>query len=93
MSLVNVPGSVLNPTVNCLALDIPATENNLLNPEFCVAVALLVLLTFTNSTWDPTLRSCGSSVVIVAVFPTQDASAMNLKFLCSFLFDKSPVPK
>ena len=93
VSLVNVPGFVVNPTVNCLALDIPATENNLLNPEFFVAAVLLVLLTFINSTWDPTLRLWGSSVVIVAVFDAHDASATNLKFLCSFLFDKSPVPK
>ena len=60
VSLVNVPGLVANPTVNCLALVIPTTLKFLLNPLFWVALVLLVLFTFKISTLDPTLRLWGS---------------------------------
>jgi hypothetical protein len=56
-SLVNVPGSVLIPTVNSLALVIPVTGNVPLNPEFPAPVVLILLLISTNSTKDPTERS------------------------------------
>ena len=56
-------------------------------------MVLLALFTFTSWTPDPTLKLCGSSVVMVAVFELQVALAMNLKFLKSFLFARFPVPK
>ena len=47
-SLVNVPGSVVKPTVKFFALLIPVTANVLLNPELPTPVVLLVLLTLTS---------------------------------------------
>ena len=54
---------------------------------------LFVLLTLTICTSEPTDKSCGSSVVIVATFADHSAFAMNLKFLKSFLFERLPDPK
>ena len=54
---------------------------------------MFVLFTLTICISDPTLKSCGSSVVIVATSAAQSAFAMNLKFLKSFLFERLPVPK
>ena len=34
VSLLNVPGFVVRPTINCLALEIPVTVKTPLNPEF-----------------------------------------------------------
>ena len=50
VSLLNVPGSVVRPTVNCLALPIPVIVNNPLNPVFPAPVELLVLLMLLIST-------------------------------------------
>ena len=44
VSLLNVPGSVASPTVNCFALEIPVTVKSPLNPEFPAPVELLPLL-------------------------------------------------
>ena len=93
MSLVKVPGSVVNATVNCFELGILTTVKFLSNPESWVADVLFVLLTLTTCTSDPTLKLCGSSVVIVATFKLQVALEINLKFLKSFLFERSPEPK
>ena len=54
---------------------------------------LFVLLTLTTCTSDPTLKLCGSSVVIVATFADHSAFAMNLKFLNSFLLERLVLPK
>ena len=50
VSLENVPGSVVKPTVKFLALEIPVTVNNLLNEEFAIPVRFTVLLTLRTST-------------------------------------------
>lgn len=81
--LEKVPGpTVLGKlTLNCFALLIPVTVNAPLNAEFATPVGLFVLLMLMISTSDPTLKSWGSSVTIVAVFDAQLALAINLGFL------------
>ena len=54
-----------------------------LKAEFAIPVVLFELVMFTISTLEPVLRSCGSSVMILAVFELQDASAIILGFLKS----------
>ena len=81
--LVNVPGSSVNATVNCLVLLIPVTANVLLNMDLATPVVLLLLVTFNISTVEPDLKSCGISVTIVATLPLQEASAIYLGFLSS----------
>ena len=90
---MNVPGSVANPTVKFLALEIPVTLNSLLNPLEPAPVVLLVLVKLTSSTEDPIFKLCGSSVSIVALDPLQLAPETNLKFLCSLELEILPVPK
>ena len=80
---VNVPGSSVSPTVNCLALLIPVTANVLLNIDLATPAVLLVLVILRISTVDPDFKLCGISVTIVATFPVQVASAIYLGFLSS----------
>ena len=82
VSLVNVPGLVVKPTVKFLVPVIPVTSYSLLYPEFKVAVVLVELLILTNWTLEPTERLCGSSVTTLTFVPSHVASAINLKFLC-----------
>ena len=56
MLFVNVPGSVVKPTLNCLELLIPVTVYVLLYPAFAVPAVFSVLVTLTISTSDPTER-------------------------------------
>ena len=56
MSLVNVPGLVLNPTVNPLVLLIPVTKKFLLYPLLAVAAVFSLLLTFVMLTSAPTVK-------------------------------------
>ena len=64
-----------------------------MKPELPTPVALEELLTFTNSTWDPTERSWGSSVFTVTSNPFCVTLEINLKFLCWFSFVNEPDPK
>ena len=93
VSLVNVPGSVVIPTVNSLALVIPVTWKVPLNPVFAVPAEFVELWILINSTLESTDKSCGNSVKILATLDDQWAFAINLKFLCSFSWFKDPDPK
>ena len=94
LSLVYVPGLVVKPTLNCLALVIPETVYNLLYEVDAAPVVFSLLLTLYTWTLDPIVKLWGSSVLNVTVaVPSQDAFSIILKFLCWFTLAKEPDPK
>ena len=62
----NVPGLFVNEYLNSFLPVTSDTTNEPLYPEVLIPEELFELKTLIISTFEPTLRLCGSSVVIVA---------------------------
>ena len=88
--LSNRPGLVLRPTLNDFLSGVAVTSKTPLNPVLPSPVVLAVDTIFLISTLDPTDKSCGISVLIVAIptIASQSVPEMNLGFLISEVLER-----
>jgi hypothetical protein len=82
----NSPGLLNKLYLNLLLDKTSVTSKVPLYPILSVASSFSPLSIPFISTVEPTNKSCGSSVVIVATLLDQDAPEINLKFLNSEIF-------